>query len=180
MPTIAKEEVDLGVGLPGVITAVRLAHVAWCEEMDRTHPGWGKQYLPFLDFSRPNSRAMRLCIASVMVVVKKLDSDPRSLFDPKVEPVVAAEELSGNLFNPLLYELMELANDAWDDEAERLTRIRKPRVEFIAKFRTCGQGDPRRLYVASQLAVLKCVPNVTVGRNFIMKTSSVLTPIALA
>ena len=175
---VTKEDVDLAVEHPMLYGAAQLAHIAWCEQLDREKLGWGARYLvDFVDSPHAinrNSKAVRVRVASVLAVVRETCCSPNDMTLYEGRPVVTLKEIEGNLLNPFVFKLMEIANDAWDDEAFRgQPFLRREEKDFASKFRKLrGENDPRLLFVASQLAVLKCIPTVEVGEKYVIRRST--------
>lgn len=172
---VTKEDVDMAIEHPLLYGAAELAHVAWCEQLDRQSPGWGARYLvDFVGNPRAinrNSTAVRVRVASVLAVVRAVKCSPNDMVLCENKPIVTLEEIEGNLLNPYLLELMQIANDAWDDEAFRKQPLlRREEKSFKEKYRKLRNGnDPRYLFAASQLAVLKCTPTIEVGEKYVIK-----------
>lgn len=168
----------MAVDHPLIYAATELAHVAWCEQLDRERPGWGARYLvDFVGNPRTinrNSTAVRVRVASVLAVVQAVKCNPDEMVLCDRRPVVTLDEIEGNLLNPYLFELMRIANDAWDDEAFRKQPfLRHEEKSFKEKYRKVRNGnDPRYLFAASQLAVLKCTPTVEVAEMYVIRGSA--------
>lgn len=156
---VSKEEVDLAATHPKIIHAVDLAHLAWCEQLERQRPGWGVRYLT----TSPEQLAgpgLRVRVAAVYAVVKDAQCEPDELLEVKPEPIVKPKEIARFLHHPLLLRFMTLANDAWDEEVAReYPDLDVEKVTFLEKYRK--QAKP--LFAASQIAVLKCIPTISVG-----------------
>lgn len=158
--TVTKEEVDFAVSHPKIVHAVDLAHLAWCEELNRQRPGWGSRYL---QSAQLEGLGLRVRAAAVLAVVKDARCDLDDLLQVEPNPVVSSKQIERFLHHPLLFHYMTLANDAWDDEMIRARPDLKPdleRIPFMEKYYKAAKP----LFAASQIAVLKCVPTIRLGR----------------
>lgn len=158
MEIISEYDVSRGIENKQLVEIAHHTHYAWCEELERQKPGWGARYLPWelVKGSRHYERDLRFRIAAILGVLKELDV-PIAELNPKFQdPMILPCEIDLGLRDHMLFKLMSISDSCWNEESDRYYEEVRSHERFKSKFRR----EAKRLYVASQLSVLKAIPNM--------------------